>query len=79
MGDHCCEGDGVFRVDGASATIDDDTGSPDGARATCAIVDETANPLQVKVYTRAAGGTATDYTGRRVRVTLDCRAVDVGQ
>lgn len=63
---------GFNRVDFVTAELDD-IGSDDGAYATCRIVDETAIPLQIEIFTRAAGGTKTDYSGRRVRLKLECR------
>jgi len=58
----------------ATAEIDDSV--PDGAYATVGLVsgENTANPLVFKVYTRAAGGSATNMAAnRRVQVSMALR------
>lgn len=53
----------------------DEVSVPDGAYATAGNVANEASqtPVQLTVYTRAAGGTATDYSGRTVRVSMAFR------
>lgn len=63
------------------ATIEDLNAADDGAYATCgAIQNEGSSTAKMtfKVYTRAANGTKTDYTARRVHVRLVLKNSTVG-
>lgn len=60
--------------------LDDLNSSDDGAYASSGAVQNegTATQMNFKLYTRAAAGTKTDYTGRRVNVSLVLKDSTVG-
>lgn len=66
---------GFYRLDDVEAMIDADS-SGGGAYATVYCPDEQANPLVLHVFTHAADGTKTNYTGRRVRLTIQASDAD---
>lgn len=66
---------GFYRLDEATADIEADS-SGGGAYATVYCPDEQANPLVLHVFTHAADGTKTNFSSRRVRMTLQARDSD---
>ena len=75
--------DGFRYVIRKDASVEDlaSGSSPDGAYATVspALNEATAGtPISFNVYTRAAGGTLTNYTGRRLEFTAVLKNSSVG-